>query len=241
MTQEVTMMINQWLASPYFGILLSFFCFVIGNIIYQRFEIPLFIPLLFSIVVIISILYALNIPYETYNIGGKYLSYWITPATIALAIGLEKNIVYLKTYYKEIFIGIVSGIIFHTLLMIIFCVIFKFQYHLAASLISKPITTPIAMEVTEFLGGNIPLSVAIVVFTGVVGSTIGPSVLKYFKITHPIAQGIAMGATSHAVGTAKALELGATQGAMSGLAIAITGLMMVILSPIAQIILNIIF
>lgn len=235
------MMINTWVQSPYFGVLMSLLFFVVGEYFFKRIPIPIFMPLVFAIICMIGLLSVTGISYESYNIGGKFLSFWITPATISLAISLEKNMTYLKAYYKEILIGIASGVVFQTLLIIVFCVIFKFQYEMVATLIPKHITTPIAMGVTETLGGIVPLTVAIVVFTGVIGAAIGPTVMKICRIDHPVAQGIAMGAASHAMGTAKAIEMGETQGAMSGLAIVVTGLIMIIVSPLAQVILNWIF
>ena len=234
-------MINQIISSPYFGMALSFIFFVVGVMIYRHIKIPIFMPLVFSIIGIIIFLMVFNISYDDFNNGGKFIGMWITPATIALAIGLEKNYSYLKNHYKEILIGIASGVVFHTILVILFCLLFKFQYALAATLVAKPITTAIAIGVTEAIGGIVPLSVAIVVFTGVVGSIIGPTVMKVFNIQHPVAKGIAMGAASHAMGTAKAIEMGEVEGAMSGLAIVITGITVVIVSPIAQFVLQLLF
>lgn len=229
-------MMHDWLSSPYFGLTISVVFFVVGSWLFQRIRIPLFMPLVFSIIGIIFFLMVFQIPYDQFNIGGQYIGIWITPATIALAIGMEKNWHYLEMYLKEIVIGIACGVIFHTVLIFLFCLLFKFQLQFVATLIPKPITTPIAMGVAEALGGMVPLTVAIVVFTGVVGAIIGPTVMKVCHIEHPVAQGIAMGAASHAMGTAKAIEIGEVQGAMSGLAIVITGLMIIVISPIAHII-----
>ncbi|MBG9982752.1 LrgB family protein [Aerococcaceae bacterium DSM 111020] len=199
---------------------------------------PFVNPLLLSIIVIIIILILFDIPYEMYSNGGQYLSLFVTPATVALAIKLEKSFIYLKRYMQPVIIGIVSGAILHTILIIIFGVIFKFDYEMIATLYPKSITTAIAVDVSQSMGGLVSLTVAIVVVTGVVGNVIGESLLKSLNVTDPVAQGIAIGTSAHAVGTSKAIQMGELQGAMSSLAIVVTGIVMVLLAPVMSIILN---
>ncbi|MGY3702793.1 murein hydrolase effector protein LrgB [Vagococcus martis] len=202
---------------------------------------PLFTPLVFAIVVLIVILVFLDIPLETYKNGGQFLSLFVTPATVALAIKLEQNFVYLKKYYPAILTGIFSGVIFHTVMIYAFSMLFKFEQEMGATLIPKSITTAIAVGVSDSLGGIVSLTVAVVVFTGVIGAMIGPTVFKLFNITDPVAQGVALGSSSHAMGTAKAIELGEVQGAMSGLSIVVTGITVVILVPFTGPITNLLF
>lgn len=202
---------------------------------------PLFTPLVFAIVVLIVILVFLDIPLETYKNGGQFLSLFVTPATVALAIKLEQNFVYLKKYYPAILTGIFSGVIFHTIMIYAFSMLFKFEQEMGATLIPKSITTAIAVGVSDSLGGIVSLTVAVVVFTGVIGAMIGPTVFKLFNITDPVAQGVALGSSSHAMGTAKAIELGEVQGAMSGLSIVVTGITVVILVPFTGPITNLLF
>lgn len=202
---------------------------------------PLLTPLVFSIVVLIVILVFLDIPLETYKNGGQFLSLFVTPATVALAIKLEQNFVYLKKYYPAILTGIFSGVIFHTIMIYAFSMLFKFEQEMGATLIPKSITTAIAVGVSDSLGGIVSLTVAVVVFTGVIGAMIGPTVFKLFNITDPVAQGVALGSSSHAMGTAKAIELGEVQGAMSGLSIVVTGITVVILVPFTGPITNLLF
>lgn len=202
---------------------------------------PLLTPLVFSIVVLIVILVFLDMPLETYKNGGQFLSLFVTPATVALAIKLEQNFVYLKKYYPAILTGIFSGVIFHTIMIYAFSMLFKFEQEMGATLIPKSITTAIAVGVSDSLGGIVSLTVAVVVFTGVIGAMIGPTVFKLFNITDPVAQGVALGSSSHAMGTAKAIELGEVQGAMSGLSIVVTGITVVILVPFTGPITNLLF
>ncbi|WP_373782049.1 LrgB family protein, partial [Jeotgalibaca porci] len=195
---------------------------------------PLFTPLVFAIIMVILILLVTGTPLETYNAGGQFIGLFVTPATVALAIKLEKNFVYLKQYYSAILTGIFSGVILHTIMIYIFGFIFQFDTQMAATLVPKSITTAIAVGVSESLGGIVSLTVAVVVFTGVIGAVVGPTVFKLFKIDDPVAQGVALGSSSHAMGTTKAIEMGDVQGAMSGLSIVVTGIVVVILAPLTQ-------
>lgn len=195
-------------------------------------------PLLLSSVLIIAILLVTDVDYATYQKGGQYIGYLITPATVALGIKLYENVVYLRTYYKPILIGITSGVLFHTGVLFILVKLFGLDSQLFATLYPKSITTAIAIGVSESIGGIIPLTVAIVVLTGVIGGVICEFLLKRLDIYHPVAQGIAIGTAAHAVGTSKAIEIGDVQGAMSGLAIVVTGIVVVILAPLMPILMN---
>lgn len=189
-------------------------------------------PLLLSIIVLIALLLVLNVPYETYQAGGQFVGIWVTPATVALAIKLEKNFEYFAKYYPAILSGIIGGVLVHTILVFIFAWIFDFDAQMVATLYPKSITTAIAVGVTESLGGIVSLTVALVVFTGVIGSVIGEQVLRAFKIDDPVAQGVALGMSAHAMGTSKAIQMGDVHGAMSGLSIIITGIVTVLLAPL---------
>lgn len=228
-------------ASPYFGIFLTFFFYLLGVEVYKRWKFPLFYPLVFAIIAIIVLLMVADIPYESFNNGGKYISLFVTPATVSLAIKLERNFRYLKRYYSAILSGIVLGVLFHSILIIAFAMLFRFDAQLVSTLFPKSITTAIAIGVSESMGGIVSLTVAVVVFTGVIGSVIGPTVFKWFKIDDPVAQGVALGSSTHAVGTVKAIELGDVHGAMSSLSIVVTGIVVVILAPIGQMLIQALF
>lgn len=225
-------MFDLLLASPIMWITLTIGLYIIAGALNKKWPNPLFTPLVFSIVVIILILVFMDIPLETYNIGGQFFNLFITPATVALAIKLHKNIEHLRKYYHAILMGILTGVLFHTLMIFGFSLLFQFEEDMVATLIPKSITTAIAVGVSESLGGIISLTVGVVVFTGVIGALVAPTVFKLFKIDDPVAQGIAIGSSSHAMGTTKAIELGDVQGAMSGLSIVVTGIVVVILAPL---------
>lgn len=227
--------------NPFFGIILTMVFFLTGVALHKKWPITIFTPLVFSITCIIIVLLVLNIPYESYNEGGQFISLWITPATVALAIKLEKNFEHLRENVTAILSGIGLGVMFHTVLIILLSLLFNFNEELAATLFPKSVTTAIALGVSESLGGIISLTVAVVVFTGVLGTVIGPPIFSLFRIHDPVAQGVALGSGSHAMGTTKAIELGEVQGAMSGLSIILTGIAVVIMAPIGLYIIQFFF
>jgi putative effector of murein hydrolase len=224
--------------NPMFGIFLTLSTFLLGARLYKNWPIPIFTPLAFSIFSIIILLLTLNIDYETFQIGGQFIDLFITPATVALAIVLERNFHYLKENLFAIITGITLGVILHTMMILFFVLIFQFDHTLFATLYPKSITTAIAVGVSESANGIAALTVTLVVLTGIFGAIIGPSLFRWFKVKHPVAQGIALGTGAHAMGTSKAIQLGDVQGAMAGLAIIVTGITVVVLAPIAIYIAN---
>jgi predicted murein hydrolase (TIGR00659 family) len=227
---------SSLLSSPIFGVMLSAITFEIGIVLYNRTKSSLFNPLLISQILIIVILSAFNISYNDYNIGGQVISFFLVPSTVILAVPLYKKIKLLKSNAIPIIGGIIVGSISGIVSIILLSKLFKLDSILVFSLVPKSITTPIGMEVSKQIGGIPAVTVAAIVITGILGSIIAPYVCKIFKITDKIAVGIAIGTSSHAVGTAKALEIGEVEGAMSGLAIGIAGLVTVLLAaPIIRI------
>lgn len=227
-------MLETLLESPFLWISLTVGFYLLADRLHKKWPFPLFTPLLFAIIVMILLLLFFDIPYETYEAGGQLIGIFVTPATVALAIKLEKNYTYLKEHYPAILTGIVTGVILHTVMIFGFGFLFKFDIEMASTLFPTSITTAIAVGVSEALGGIVSLTVAVVVFTGIVGAVIAPSLFKITNINDPVAQGVAMGSSAHAMGTSKAIELGDVQGAMSGLSIVVTGIVVVTLAPLVE-------
>lgn len=234
-------MTERLLASPYLWVSITAGFFVMAAQLQKKFPTPLLNPLLFSTIMVIAILLITGIPYETYEAGGQLIGLFVTPATVSLAIKLEKNYSYLKKNFKAILSGIISGILFHTVMIFAFGLLFQFDVEMVSTLFPKSITTAIAVGVSESMGGLVSLTVAVVVFTGIIGSVIAPVIFKIAKITDPVAQGVAIGASSHAVGTTKAIEMGDVQGAMSGLSIVLSGIVVVALAPFVEPIIQFLF
>jgi len=214
-----------------FGIIISLLAFEAGLLIYKKTKFPLFNPLLIAIALVISFLLIFKIDVDVYNKGGQFINMFLGPATVVLAVPLYKQFHLLKKHLLPILIGILIGSSIGISSVILLANIFGLEKILTISLLSKSVTTPIGIEITNQLGGLTPVTVLSIVISGIIGSIIGPLLCKKFKINDKVAIGIAIGTASHAVGTSKALELGETEGAMSSLSIGIAGIMTVFLAP----------
>ena len=216
--------------SVFFGVVLTIAVFELGLWLKKKFKTPLLNPLLISIILIIVILLVSGMKYETYEAGAKYISYLLTPATVALAVPLYEQIELLKKNWKAILLGILSGALTSTICVLTLSVLYGLSHTQYVTLLPKSITTAIGMGVSEELGGIVTISVAVIIVTGVFGNMIAETVCKVFRITEPVAKGIGIGSASHAIGTAKAMELGQVEGAMSSLSIAVSGVITVVIA-----------
>lgn len=214
--------------SVFFGVTVSLAAYGIGCLLQKRFKTALCNPLLISIVLTILLLVLCGIDYEYYYSGAKYLSYFLTPATVCLAVPLYEKLDMLKKNGKAIIIGISSGVLSTLLCVLAMSVLFGLSHEEYVTLLPKSITTAIGMGVSEELGGYVTLTVAIIIITGLIGNIFAPAVCRIFRITEPIAKGVAIGTSAHAIGTAKAMQMGDVEGAMSGLSIAVSGLLTVV-------------
>ena len=221
---------SEIFASPFFGIALSILAFLIGVEIRKRTGVELCNPLLIATVLVAAVLLLCRIPYEDYDQGGAVINMFLAPATACLAVSIYTRIQLLKENWLPILVGCTAGSITSMGRIYGLCRLFRLDEAMTASLLPKSVTTPIAIEVSQSLGGIQAITVAAVIITGILGSIFAPLLIKIFRVKDPVAAGLAIGACSHAVGTSKALELGETEGAMSGLAIGVCGLVTVIFS-----------
>lgn len=219
---------NEFLqGSVFFGVFISLVTYEAGVYARKRWKLAIFHPLLISIALIILFLAAFHVDYETYEGGAKYLSYFLTPATVALAVPLYEQIEPLKKNWKAILAGIAAGALTSAACVLALSVLFGLTHEQYVTLLPKSITTAIGMGLSEELGGAAAVTVAVIVVTGVFGSLCAEAVCRLFGVTDPVARGIGIGSASHAMGTAKAMELGEVEGAMSSLSIAVSGLLTV--------------
>ncbi len=218
--------------SVFFGVALSIAAFFVGEKLRQKWNTPLLNPLLIATVIIITILAVGKIDYEVYNRGAQYITFLLTPTTICLAVPLYRQLEVLKKNIAAIVISIFCGCVAHVLIVVAIAALFQMDNILTISILPKSVTTPIALGISNEIGGIQAVTVAGVCVAGILGSVIGPTVLKLCRIKEPVAQGLGLGAPSHAIGTSKAMELGETQGAMSSLAIVVTGILTVIIVPL---------
>lgn len=218
--------------SLFAGVVLSLIAYLIGVMLKKKFKLGIFNPLLISIVISMLVLLVADIDYETYNEGAKYLSWLLTPATVCLAIPLFEQWELLKHNMKAVLCGLLAGTITSLTTVYVLAKLCGLTHEEYVTLLPKSITTAIGMGVSEELGGYVTITVAVIIITGVLGNMFGEIICKVFKITEPISKGLAYGASAHAIGTAKAIEIGEVEGAMSGLAIAVSGIFTVALASL---------
>lgn len=220
---------NEFFANAAFaGVSVSLISYMIGVYLKKKLKVGLFNPLLISIAVTIIFLVLAHIDYDAYNEGAKYLSWLLTPATVCLAIPLYEEFELLKSNVRAVMCGIVSGVLTSLITILVLAMFFGLTHEEYVTLLPKSITTAIGMGVSEELGGYVTITVAVIIITGVIGNILAEFICKLFRIEEPIAKGIAIGSASHAIGTAKAMEIGEVEGAMSSLSIAVAGILTVI-------------
>jgi len=214
--------------SLFFGVVLTLIAYEIGLIIRKKLKLAILNPLLIAALIIIGVLLALDIDYAAYNEGAKYISYFLTPATVSLAIPLYRQMALLKKYPMAIFGGVSAGVLTTMITIFLMSLLFGLTHEQYVTLLPKSITTAIGMGVSEKMGGIVTLTVVSISVTGIFGTIMAEGVLKLFRITDPIAKGLAIGTSAHALGTTKAMEMGEIEGAMSSLSIVVAGILSVL-------------
>lgn len=210
--------------STVFGLILTIFAYMVGEFVRKKIDIDVLSPFLIAVVFIIVVLIVFDIDYEIYNKSASYISYLLTPATICLAVPLYEQLNFLKSNIKAIIIAITAGSVSSMVCVYAMSLLFRLDYNQYITLLPKSITTAIAMGVNEEYGGYVTLTILAIMITGVTGNSLAVLLCKVAKIRHPISKGLAIGTSSHGVGTAKAIEIGEVEGAMSGLAIVVAGI-----------------
>ena len=213
--------------SMFFGITLSLAAYAVGIIAKRGLKLFIFNPLLVAIALTIAVLLVAGIEYDAYNNSAKYLSYLLTPATICLAIPLYEQYKLLKKNFTAIIVGIASGVLTSLTTIFLMALLFKLGHYEYITLLPKSITTAIGIGLSQELEGYVSITVAAIMITGLFGNIAGDIICKVCGIKHPVARGIAIGTSAHVMGTAKALQMGQIEGAMSCLSIAVAGCMTV--------------
>lgn len=219
---------NLILNSATVGIVISLLAYEIGLAVKRKWKLAVLNPLLIAIFLVIIFLAVFQVDYENYNSSAQYLSYLLTPATVSLAIPLYLQMDVLRKNFTAIMIGILSGVLASLGTVLVMAVLFGLSHEEYVTLLPKSITTAIGMGVSEELGGYVTISVAAIIITGVLGNMAAETVCRLFRIRYAVSRGLAIGTSAHAVGTAKAMEMGEVEGAMSSLAIVVCGLCTVI-------------
>ncbi|MEW4414315.1 LrgB family protein [Clostridium sp. AN503] len=220
--------------SLYFGFVLSLLAYLIGVRLKKKLGWAILNPLLVAVVLVIACLVIFKIDYQTYNYSAKYISYLLTPSTVCLAIPLYKQLELLKKNFVAVAVAILSGVAASAASIFAMCLFFRLEHIHYVTMLPKSITTAIAMGVSEEAGGIVTITVVCIMITGIFGNIAAETIFKLARIREPIARGLALGTSAHAIGTAKALELGEVEGAMSSLSIAVAGLLTVIIVPLVS-------
>lgn len=223
---------EELIKNPLFGIILSIGAFEIGKLINKKTGLAILNPLLLAIIMLIGLLKKFDIPFEDYSIGGNIVLFFLGPATVVLAIPLYKQRELFKRYLIPILLGISVGTITAVSSVIVLSKLAGLNIKLLLSFVPKSITTPIGIEVSRTLGGEPSITIMGILITGITGFIGAPWICRVCNINNSVARGIGIGAASHAIGTTKAIEMGEVEGAMSGLAIGVTGIITLILAPI---------
>ena len=215
-------------SSAYFGLLLSLGAYGLGLLLQRRWKLPIFNPLLVAIVVVAVVLLLLDLDYGSYSQGANLLNYLLTPATVCLAVPLYEQFSLLRRHGKAVLLGIAAGVLAGLVTILVLAWLFSLDHSAYVTLLPKSITTAIGIGVSEELGGHVSLTGVVFIITGVLGNIFAEGVCKVFRIIEPVAAGVAIGTSTHAVGTARAMEMGEIQGAMSSLSIVVAGLLTVV-------------
>lgn len=221
---------SEWLSHPFFGIVLTIVTFQIGMVISRRVRSPFVNPMVISISSIIILLLATGITLEQYMAGGRFVLLMLAPATAVLAVSIYRQKAVLKQYFWPLVMGCLAGSLTSMGSVWLICRLLDIDQAIAASILPKTVTTAIAVEISRSNGGIVAITVVSVFITGLMGAILSPTLIKWLKIKDPVIAGVAIGTSSHAMGTAKAIELGEIQGAMSGLSIGIAGLITALLA-----------
>ena len=220
--------------NPLFGVIISLVAFEIGKFIFGKTKLAILNPLLIATVIVMGFLH-FHISVGDYMLGGNLIVFFLAPATVVLAIPLFQQVDLLKKHFIPILGGGIVGAVVAILSVIILGKVLGIDHQILVSFMPKSITTPIGIELSKMLGGIPSLTVFAIVITGITGNVTAPFIYSIFKIRNPIARGLGLGISSHAVGTSRAIEMGKVEGAMSALSIVIAGILTIILAPILNI------
>lgn len=223
-------MMEALTSTPLLGLTLTAAAFALARWFQKKTGWVLANPTVVSAAMIIALLLLLDIPYDDYARGGDFVNLMLSPVTAILALGIYNQRDILKKNFIPVLVGCTVGCAVSMGSILLLCRLFGLDQAVTAAMLPKSCTTAIAVGIAEAKGGVVAIAVACVIIAGTVGAVGAPAFIKWFHVTDPVAQGLAIGACSHALGTTKAREIGELQGAMSSIAIGICGLLAVLFS-----------
>ena len=217
-------MIDTFTSTPFFGLAISVLCWCFAGWLQRKTKLLVCNPVLVTALLVIGILLVFDIPLSSYSAGGDIIKLMLGPATAVLSLNIYQQRAVLKQHFLPVVLGCFAGSLVSILFVLLLCKLFQADAMFSASMMPKSVTTAIALGISENAGGIPGLTAAAVVITGVEGAMLAPLFAKVFHITDPVAEGVAIGSCSHAIGTSKAMEIGSLQGAMSSIAICVCGI-----------------
>lgn len=217
-------MLDTILSSTFFGLTLSAAAWCIGCWAQKKTGLLLCNPLLVAVALVIAVLAVFRIPYAAYAAGGDFIKLMLGPVTAVLALNIYNQRRILKDYFLAVLLGCFAGSLTSLCSVLLLCRLFQMEELLTVSLLPKSVTAAIALSIVDSRGGVAGVAAAAGMITGMLGAILVPQFAKLFHITDPVAEGLAIGSCSHALGTTKAMEIGKIQGAMSSIAICVCGI-----------------
>ena len=217
-------------SSAFFGLTLTVLAYWVGMTIQKKSGLVICNHMIIAAGLIVLILKGMGISYEQYYVGGSIINLLLGPATACMALAIYQKRELLKKNWLPVLLGCLAGAVTTVVTVLVMSRMFGLGREMTVSLLPKSVTTPIASAISESHGGIVSITVAAVIFTGILGNLTAPFLVKLFRVKDPMAAGLGIGACSHGMGTAKALEMGKTEGAMSGLAIGICGIITSVLA-----------
>ncbi len=222
---------HEYLSNDYFLLTLTFGVYFLAKLVRKLLRLPVFNPILVSIAFLIVFLRVADVDYEEYRVSGAKIDFWLKPAVVALGVPLYKQLSSIRQEILPILLSQLAGCVVGVVSVVGIARLMGASTDVVLSLAAKSVTTPIAMEVTESVGGIPALTATIVVFVGIFGAITGFRILRYGHIGMPSSQGISLGTASHAVGTSAAMERSMEHGAYASLGLTLNGIFTAILAP----------
>ncbi len=221
----------EFLHNKIFLIALTFIVYLGSQWLQNRLRVVLLNPILLTIIVLIGYLVLFDIDYPTYRAGGEYIEFWLKPAVVALGVPLYRQLETIKKQLLPILMAELAGCVIGIVSVVVTAELLGATRDVVISLAPKAVTTPIAIEISQSLGGITPLTAAVVVCTGIFGNLAGFRIARLSRVHSPIASGLSVGTASHAVGTAAAMNRSHRWGAFSSLGLTLNGLLTALLAP----------
>ena len=212
-------------------VLITMIAYQIGLLCQKTFKSPIFNPILIGVILVILTLKLMGMEVAHYQSGVSYISWLMTPATICLAVPMYEQLQALRKNLKGILAGVAAGALSCIAMVFVLCLLLKMDRSLTISLLPKSVTAAIGVPMCELLGGTPSLTTVSIAVTGILGNMLGTTFCKWFRITDPVAQGVAFGVGSHVIGTTKANELSPLTGAVSSLSLVVAGLLTAVVLP----------